>query len=144
MEITRLEETDLSELAKLYAEFWNEPSSVEKMTETFRRIGEDERYQLLVVRLHEKIVGSLLGVFCENLYGNCNPFLVVEDVIVSKNHRRMGIGTMLMKKIEEIARNKNCENMIFVTETDRNAAIAFYKSLGFEYEKYHGFKKLMR
>lgn len=144
MYIDRLTASDLPELAKLYADFWDEPSSVEKMTETFRRIGNDDRYQFLVVRENENIVGSLLGIFCENLYGNCNPFLVVEDVIVSKQHRRMGIGTMLIKKIEEIARSKNCENMIFVTESNRDDAVAFYTSLGFEHDKYYGFKKLVR
>ena len=144
MNIDRVTEFDLPELAKLYAEFWNEPSSVDKMKETFRRIGDDERYQILVARLNGRIVGTLLGVFCENLYGNCNPFLVIEDVIVSKQHRRTGVGTMLMKKIEETARSKNCENILFVTESNRDDAVSFYTALGFEHDKYCGFKKRVR
>jgi hypothetical protein len=33
-----------------------------------------------------------MGILCEELYGQCRPFMAVEDVIVDQAHRRRGIG----------------------------------------------------
>lgn len=40
-------------------------------------------------------MGSLMGVANRELIGECRPFMVIENVIVSNKHRRMGIGKML-------------------------------------------------
>ena len=97
--IDRVRETDLEELSLLYEEFWGEKSSLEKMKLSLQEIENDNRYLLLVAKIEEKIVGSVMGVLCKNLYGQCKPILVVEDVIVSKNFRRRGIGKKLRNYI---------------------------------------------
>ena len=67
--------------------------------------------------------------------------MVIEDVVVDKNHRRAGIGTALMLKLESIAKERNCSYIIFVTESDRVEAHRFYQSLGYKLDEHKGFKK---
>jgi ribosomal protein S18 acetylase RimI-like enzyme len=46
-----------------------------------------------------------------------------------------------MHELEKGAIDHDCCQIIFVTEANRTEAIGFYKSLGYEFEPYKGFKK---
>ena len=141
MGIRALRETDLSSLAELYVQFWGETSCLEKMQETFRRLKGNPDYIFLVAEHKGHIAGSLMGIICEELYGECRPFLVIEDVIVDRAFRHKGIGSALMRKIETCAISRNCNYIIFVTESERTEALPFYQSLGYSPDAYRGFKK---
>lgn len=139
--IRRLTLTDLEPLAGLYEQFWGEESSLEKMRVEFARLDADPDYLLLGAKLDGHLVGSLMGIVCHELYGDCRPFLVVEDVIVDQNHRRQGIGSAMMCELEQWAAQRGCGYMLFVTETTRTDAHRFYEALGFGLETHKGFKK---
>ncbi len=141
MKIAELTELDLEGLAKLYKQFWGEESSLEKMLTTFRRLRINPNYIFLVAKLDGCLAGSVMGIVCEELYGECKPFMVVEDVVVDTNHRRQGIGSQLMRELEQCASTRGCAYIIFVTEQDRTTAHRFYESLGYSSDKYKGFKK---
>jgi GNAT superfamily N-acetyltransferase len=141
MNITKLTEADLPALASLYKQFWGEKSSVDKMQSTFSKLKDNPDYTFLAARLDDRLVGSVMGVVCHELYGDCKPFMVVEDMIIDKTVRRQGIGSLLMNSIEERAKERGCCHLILVTDTDRYDARQFYESLGFDPEKNKGFKK---
>ncbi len=141
MEIKNLSEDDLPSLAKLYELFRNEQSSVEKMQSTFVRLRDNPNYILLAAKQDGRLIGSVMGVVCDELYGECKPFMVVEDVVVDNNHRRKGAGSLMMKELERRAIEKCCTYIILITEQARKTAHAFYKSLGFDGDVYKGFKK---
>jgi GNAT superfamily N-acetyltransferase len=141
MEIAELTESDLEALAGLYKQFWGEDSSLEKMHATFQRLRTNPNYIFLVARRDGRLAGSVMGIVCEELYGECRPFMVVEDVIVDKSYRRKGVGSQLMRKLERQATSRDCAYIIFVTENDRSDAIRFYETLGYSPDKYRGFKK---
>jgi ribosomal protein S18 acetylase RimI-like enzyme len=141
MNIKKLSEHDLPELAELFKQFWGENSSLEKMGTTFKRLVENPAYILLAAKLDGKLAGFIMGVICEELYGDCQPFLVMEDFVVDKNHRRSGIGATLMKTLEGSAIECGCSQIIFLTEANRPDAIGFYLSQGYEHNPYKGFKK---
>ena len=137
----RLTEGDLEALAGLYKQFWGDESSLEKMRATFRRLVANPNYVFLGAKQEGRLVGSVMGIVCEELYGECKPFMVVEDVIVDKSHRRAGIGSVLMRELETCAVERGCGYIIFVTEADRIDAHRFYESLGYQPDAYKGFKK---
>ena len=141
MIIRRLESEDLTGLADLYKQFWNEDSSLDKMQEKLQTIKDDPNYILLVAEVENGLAGSAMGIVCEELYGECRPFMVIEDVIVDKTKRRMGIASSLMKELEKRAREHDCGYIIFVTESERRDAHRFYESLGYDSSVYKGFKK---
>ena len=144
MEIRKLTEDDLVNLAVLYKQFWGEESSLEKMRVTFQRLKINPNYILLVADQRNNMVGSVMGIICEELYGDCQPFMVVEDVIVDKHQRRLGIASLLMRELERCAVKHNCSYIIFVTESERTEAHRFYESLGYRSDAYKGVKKRLK
>ena len=144
MEIRKLKEDDLDSLALLYQQFWGEKSSLEKMRSTFQRLQNNPNYIFLAAKQQNRLVGSVMGIICEELYGECKPFMLVEDVIVDKGHRRLGIGSSLMRTLEKCANEMNCNYIIFVTESERSEAHRFYESIGYQSDAYKGFKKRLK
>jgi ribosomal protein S18 acetylase RimI-like enzyme len=141
IKIRKLTEDDLVSLAELYKQFWDEESSLTKMRATFQRLKGNPNYIFLVAERRGKLAGSAMGIICEELYGECRPFMVVEDVIVDEHQRRSGIATSLMNELEKTADRLKCSYIIFVTEAERTDAHIFYESLGYKSDAYKGFKK---
>jgi len=77
---------------------------------------------------------------CDELYGDCLPFLVIENMIVDRGARRMGVGKALLNELEKRARERQCSQMILVTERNRTDACGFYESYGFS-KDHKGYKK---
>ena len=140
-EIRELRQEHLPGLARLYRQFWNEESSLERMRRKFEELEDDRRHITLCAVVNEAVVGAVTGVVCEELYGKCRPFLVMEDLIVDGGHRRWGIGRALMAEIEKRARESGCSQIQFITEVSRKDAIRFYESLGYDPSAHAGFKK---
>ena len=141
MDIRKLREADLPALAALYKQFKGDDSSLEAMRATFARIADSPDYAVLVAEVAGRLAGSAMGIVCAELYGQCRPFLVIEDVIVDADHRRLGVGTALMNALEDFARATDCHYMMLVTDADRTWAHNFYASLGFGRDTHRGFKK---
>ncbi len=144
MIIRKMIDKDIDELPGLYRQFWGEESSIEKMRDTFNKLKTNPDYIFLSAVVDNQLVGTVLGIICRELYGECKPFMVIEDFIVDENFRRMGIGRKLMNEIEKIAQKNNCVNIILVTERDRVEAISFYEAVGFNSNTHKGFKKSLK
>lgn len=135
---------DISELAKLYAQFWNEESYVETMHRQFIKFQKNSSHILVSAIENNKLIGSVMGVICEELYGDCKPFLVLENMIVDKAYRNQGVGKALISELEEIATKRNCTQVILVTESNRIDACKFYESAGYSPQTHKGFKKKLK
>ncbi|SFG16794.1 GNAT family N-acetyltransferase [Sporolactobacillus nakayamae] len=140
MIIRKMNANDLPQLAALYRQFWNEESNVDKMRAQFEKVNRQKTHILLSAIADHRLVGSVMGVVCAELYGDCRPFLVVENMVVDQATRRMGVGTHLLGELEKQARVRKCTQMILVTETDRSDACHFYETYGFSRDT-KGYKK---
>jgi GNAT superfamily N-acetyltransferase len=141
MTIRPLKTSDLPALARLYRQFWGETSCLKRMTSAFERLAENPDYIFLAADAGDGIAGAVTGIVCHELYGQCRPFMVVEDVIVDRDHRRRGIASDLMRTVERTAIARGCSHIIFVTEAGRTDAHRFYQSLGYRADTHKGFKK---
>lgn len=130
--IRKLKMSDISQLAELYFQFWGERSDISRMQAEFDKIQKEDRHIILVYEQQGKVIGSVMGVVCREMYGDCRPFIVVENMIIDLNSRRQGIGSALLKALEEEAEKQNCTQMILVTETERVDACAFYEKTDFQ------------
>ena len=139
--IRSLKNDDISQLSILFKDFWNEESNLQKMSKIFKVLNNSENYILLCAVNNNKLLGYVMGIICYSLYGNCEPFLVVEDMIIDKKYRSKGIGKKLFFELEGIAKSKGCNQIILVTEEDRINAAIFYEKLGFKADKHRGYKK---
>jgi GNAT superfamily N-acetyltransferase len=142
--IRNLLDKDLESLSELYSQFWNEESSIEKMRIKFMELKNNPKYIFLCAIIDDKLAGSVMGIICDELYGDCRPFLLMDDMVVDKKYRKNGIGKILLSELEIECKKKNCSQIIFVTETERKDAVSFYESCGYNSKTHTGFKKSLR
>lgn len=134
---------DAPQLAELYRQFWEQPDShdIDRMRAKITELAGNPHYVLLAATAGERLLGTVIGIVCENVYGDCRPFLVAEDFIVDRKRRRTGVGKALLAELERRARARDCRYLILVTETDRADACAFYAAMGFDPEANRGSRK---
>ncbi|ADK16545.1 MULTISPECIES: GNAT family N-acetyltransferase [Clostridium] len=142
--ITRITYDDLNDLSNLYEELLGKKTNLQKFKDKFTLINSNKNYILIGAKDSDNtLVGSLLGIICQDLGGECKPFMVVENVIVKNNCRRMGIGKTLMTFIESFARKKDCYFTMLVSAFKRKDAHKFYESIGYNNDVVKGFKKYL-
>lgn len=144
--IKQIEPQDLPALNQLYHELMGTPSNeqqmnAQQMQKTFQQMKKQGHYYVLGAYDQDELVGSVMGVECMDMLGSCEPFMVVENVIVSERVRRQGVGQKLMLKIEHIAKDLGCVYIILVSGDQRKEAHRFYEKLGFKDEKVQGYRK---
>ena len=89
--ISPVTEKDLSELADLYQQLIPNDISLSRMKTVLTRQQNNPDHIILVAWVDGKLVGSLLAINCEMIFGRCKSFMVVEDVIVNEAHQRKDI-----------------------------------------------------
>ena len=141
LEIRKLEHGDLVALAELYEQLGGEKSNLSAMIKTFGELERRDDYVFLCAELEGQPAGSVMGIICGELYGDCRPFMVVEDMIIDRRHRNKGIGKALIGELQAVAKRAGCYQMLLITDSRRETAVSFYTSLGFVCEGYTGFKK---
>jgi ribosomal protein S18 acetylase RimI-like enzyme len=144
IEIDQLKFEDLNGLKDLYEDSFGTLTDYDKMKERFNSVQNDSNYILLIAKDENKVVGSVLGVICNELIGQCTPFMVIEDVAVLKLYRRNGIARQLLQKIEEHAKSRKCNMIIFVSSIHREGAHKLYESLGYGIDKVNGYRKRLK
>jgi len=132
---------DILQLAQLYKQFWDEDSSLDTMYKQFSKLSTSGTHVFLSAVENDRLIGSVMGVICEELYGDCKPFMVLENLIVDRSYRNKGVGRALINELERTATAKNCTQIILVTETNRIDACSFYESAGYKPGTHKGFKK---
>ncbi|WP_379134773.1 GNAT family N-acetyltransferase [Paenibacillus sp. sgz500958] len=131
----------LEALNDLYSELIDRRTDPLKLEEAFKSIKDDARYSVIGAFVDGELLGSVMGIVCQDIVGDCRPFMVIENVVVSSRARRQGVGKLLMRAIEQIARDKDCYYIILVSSERRKDAHVFYESLGFRDEKVEGYRK---
>ncbi len=77
--IDKLVFDDLNGLKLLYEDgFEGSTTDSTRMAEVFNQIKDNPNYIILCARKDEKVVGSVMGVVCYELFGQCLPFMVVK------------------------------------------------------------------
>ncbi|MDF2633727.1 MAG: acetyltransferase [Pelosinus sp.] len=135
---------DIPALAKLYKQFWDEDSCIEAMHQQFDKLDKTNTHVVLSAVQNEELIGSVMGVICGELYGTCQPFMVLENMIVHNQYRNQGVGKALIAELEKIAVHNNCSQILLVTESSRIDACKFYESAGYSPDTHKGFKKKLK
>lgn len=76
-----------------------------------------------------KVIGSCICTFYHN--GKANV-MIIDNVKVSKNHQRKGVGTTLMEEAIKIAKNRKVDSIELVVNSDNTIAKRLYKKVGFK------------
>lgn len=119
--ITKLQHSDIPEVAQLEWQNFSEPWSKHAFEESF----EQEQYTFFVARLEKKVVGYI-GVYFVADEGNVTTFAVDEAL------RRKHIGRKLMEHLFLECRKKQISTLFLEVRRSNTLAQAFYRALGFK------------
>jgi GNAT superfamily N-acetyltransferase len=131
---------ELSELMELYKHLNEEDQTLVEDAELkalWEEILEDPGQHYLVAEVDGKLVSSCVMVVIKNLTRGASPYALIENVVTHPDYRNKGIGTRLLKKAQEIAKEKGCYKVMLLT--GRKRAIPFYEKAGFERKSKTGF-----
>lgn len=141
MKITTITPNDLPRLSTLFMEFIGIESNLDKMSSSLDLIMANPNYRVLSAKIEGDLIGSAMGIICFDLVGECQPFMVIENVVVAEHARNKGVGKALMRALEVEALKADCRYIMLVSSASRVDAHEFYKSLGYETDGFKGFKK---
>jgi predicted N-acetyltransferase YhbS len=143
IQIVPLCQKDLNGLKELYDTGFGLNTNIEKMTENYRWIETNPNYIVLCAKNNNEVIGSLIGIINKDFKGDCKPFMVVENVIVAEEYRRMGIANSLMNNIDRVAIENECSSIMLVSGMHRIWAHKFYEKIGYKGDAVKGFKKYL-
>ncbi len=138
--IRYIQKHELSELLDLYRHLnEDDPVLVEdaEPKKLWEEILEDPGQHYLVAEVDGKLVSSCVMIIIKNLTRGASPYALIENVVTHPDYRNKGIGTRLLRRAQEIAKEKGCYKVMLLT--GRRNAIRFYENAGFERESKTGF-----
>jgi N-acetylglutamate synthase-like GNAT family acetyltransferase len=138
MKIREAEIADKKQVLSLAEKFATSFDIIEaKFNEVFNNMVEDENVSFIVAEIENKVVGYCLAFHHQTFYAN-GLVSWVEEITVDEKLRGKNIGSRMMKKIEEISREKDSKVIALATRRSEN----FYRKNDYE-ESAICFRKLL-
>jgi diamine N-acetyltransferase len=129
VEIRRAEPNDYSEIYSLIKEFATFIKTPEKVITTpSQMICDQEYFRCFIACDKDKIVG--FSTYFIAYYSWTGKTLYLDDLYVLEDYRGHGIGSELLDKVIETAKNENCKKVRWQVSKWNKKAIDFYKSRG--------------
>src|SRR6478736_6301917 len=94
---------DARDLSELFAELVGKETNLDKLKTQLDFLSTQPNYYVAVACLDNQVIGSAMGLVCPDIVGDCRPYLLVKNVVVSILHQGKGIGKKLMNTLEEYA-----------------------------------------
>lgn len=135
--VTHAMPTDVNELAELFLEmdqFYGESSqeSVEaKISNINGALFVDRPFAYVLVAREEGTIVGFAGYSFLWPAAMSSKSLYLKELYVSKDHRNLGIGRLLMVQLLKVAQENDCSRVEWTTDHDNRDAQAFYERLGF-------------
>ena len=123
-----LREEDFSDIIKLMNVLGNRPEDNSVTKEDIERTMSQSANTIIAAIKDDQIIGLTILI---EIHGFTAKLGIVDEVIVSEDHRRQGIGLVLLEEVIKIAKEKK----MFLLKTDTNkdnAANSLYQKVGFK------------
>jgi len=91
--------------------------------------GEDRKFGTLLAEIDGTTVGYLCYQWDYSIWAGSH-FMFVQNIFVSEQHRRSGIGAALMDEAKLVCKNNGLRHMKWEIDTDNISAIEFYEKTG--------------
>ncbi len=130
--IREIEEEDYPAVAALLTnELWNNRFNSDYVAPFFNKVRNDECYHTFVALLNGNVVGVISTVTIYWAVSELANTLLVQGLAVKSEYQNSGIGTRLLKRIEDYARAKGIAGIGLCSGFQRTAAHAFYEHNGY-------------
>jgi len=105
-------------------------STIEKVDKLKKALfNEQPKLFCLVVEINETIAGYASYTIDFSTW-NASPFMYMDCLYLEEETRGFGIGEVLIAKLKQIAKAKNCINIQWQTPAFNERAVKFYKRIG--------------
>lgn len=103
--------------------------------------------KIYLAKVDNKIVGLAMGIVNERdiedkLTNICDKTGSIIELVTTKSNRKSGVGTQLMKKIEEYLKSVGCVRVTIDVYGPNKNALNFYNKNGYEIVEYYVTKRL--
>jgi N-acetylglutamate synthase-like GNAT family acetyltransferase len=141
--IRRATKEDAEAVANLYREL-DTLSPVSVLPERIEAVANSNTTYLLVCDDAGEIIATALVCLCQDVMFDNQPFALVENVVVSADYKREGIGKSMMDYIEAFCLEQDCSKIMLQTSSENRAARDFYTAMGYDPDAKIGFVKYRR
>jgi len=141
--IRRATKDDAEAIANLYREL-NTLSPVSVSPERIGALAKSRDTHLLVCDDAGEIIATALVCLCQDVMFDNQPFALVENVVVSSDYKRKGIGKNMMDYIEVFCLEQDCSKIMLLTSSENRDARSFYTAMGYDPDAKIGFIKYRR
>ena len=126
--------TDLSAILSLYRDLspTDPVLAADDAKPDYARLIGSEIAHLLVAEVDGHIVASCLLLIVPNLTRGGRPFAIIENVVTQEDHRRQGLGALLLHHAGDRAQAANCYKLMLATGRTDEAVLRFYERAGFK------------
>lgn len=130
--IRKANENDFPVILTLIKELAEYERDLEKVTNSIALMTEEKEYFSCFVAETEnhEMVGMAIYFFA--YYTWVGKSLYLEDIYVKEQYRRFRVGTSLLRKVFDVAREENCKRVRWQVLDWNTTAIEFYKKCGAE------------
>ena len=130
---------DISDIRDILENDLGYNCEIEKLNIRIQEMSSRGNYQIFVACDGDKVVG-FIGCVSYLAFELENEGMKIIALAVSKEYRRKGIGTQLLKTAEQWAKENNIEVILLNSGLPRENAHKFYESQGY-FKKSYGFIK---
>ena len=100
MKVEKAQPQDAAELSRLLSLLLEEETPEETVKDLIEKLSIREEYALLAAKEDGKVLGTAMGVLCQDVCAGARKFLVIENVVVDERSRGKGAGRALMETLE--------------------------------------------
>lgn len=135
IKIRKANKKDINEILNLSYQLQRPKPKTSSENAAFRKricqyLGGNDK-KIVVAEQDSKIVGVVSMMFLSRL-NRTKLELYVPELVVSENHRGLGIGKSLMESCVKTAKKEKCFRIRLESGNQRKDAHQFYKKIGFE------------
>jgi GNAT superfamily N-acetyltransferase len=130
MNIRKAIESDFEQINVLFMEFAVFEKLPEQMVNTVERMKDEQEFlNCWVMEMPDnKIIGYVTYFFC--YYTWTGKAMYMDDLYVKPEFRGTGIGTQLINKVIQYAKETGCHKLRWQVASWNSSSIDFYKKLG--------------
>ena len=134
MEIRKISQKDLDTLMDLYVQLSpiNEGLPAQKRDEIWEQIQNDDKITYLGAYENDQLIATCFLTIIPNFSNQGRSIGFIENVVTDEKWRGKGVGSQLLKKAIELAKEQNCYKVFLESGITRTGAHDFYRSLGFD------------
>lgn len=103
-------------------------------------LADHSHYELIGAFVSEKLVGVAGAWIATKIW--CGRYLEIDNLVVDSAQRSAGIGGQLIRHLENVARDRNCQVVVLDSYTSNHPSHRLYHRLGFEIWGFHFIKPI--